>query len=238
MTYAHAFNPVIMSRLEVFFKTEDWNGLTQYLQELSHKDFRCAGDMIGKKLMVSVPDGVFWSAFLALLACHSKAFLMTMLKAVPARKQNQGFTLFHGGFVAVADYLNRLGTEVDRAKFTAFMLKVFTDEVDEVEKLFSALHLDNPRQRLDFLLRGEGMACYYLLFKTMRQLESDKDLLVRCCAYLMKKGDPLSFNLASVSKVYFDLPQVKGTFSLRLNPYQLSLLEASYVSFKKVMCSI
>ena len=114
----------------------------------------------------------------------------------------------------------------------------FADDVAEAEYLFSSLHIEQPRERLDFLLRSEGMACYYLLFKVMRQLEHDKELLVRCCVYLMKKGDALSFNLASVCKIYFDLSQVKGTFSLQLNPYQLGLLELSYASFSKVMGSI
>ena len=54
----------------------------------------------------------------------------------------------------------------------------------------------------------------------------------------MRKGDALSFNLASVAKVYFDLPQVKGTFSLKLDPYQLGRLEMSYASFRRVMQSI
>ncbi len=238
MTCANVGNPVVLARLEVFFGTEDWNGLTCYLDGLSHKDFRNAGSMIGERLLPVVPDEVFWTAFLVLFDYHSKAFLVTMLKAAQVRKQSVGFTLFHEGFSAVAERLNGVGTEVDRTKFTAFMLRVFTDEVDEVGRLFSALHIDHPLTRLEFLLRGEGMSCYYLLFNAMRQLEHDKDLLARCCVYLMKKGDSLSFNLASVSKVYFDLPQVKGTFSLRLAPYQLGMLEASYASFKKVLCSI
>ena len=229
---------VMLSRLETFFAAEDWDGLTAWFGTLSHRDFRLAGSMTGERLLPAVSDDVFWSAFLALLSFHSKAFLVTMLKAVPLRKAGAGFTLFHGGFLAVADYLNREGSEVDRRKFVDFLLRVFTDEVGEAEHLFKALHVNDPRERMEFLLRGEGMACYYLLFGAMRQLEHDKSLLTRCCIYLMKKGDSLSFNLASVSKVYFDLPQVRGTFSLQLSPYQLGHLEASYASFKKVMCSI
>ena len=72
----------------------------------------------------------------------------------------------------------------------------------------------------------------------MRQVEHDRDLLARCCRVLMKRGDALSFNLASVAKVYFDLPQVKGTFSLSLSPFQLGWLETSFENFKKVMQGI
>ena len=79
------------------------------------------------------------------------------------------------------------------------------------------------------------MACAYLLFRAMRHAEHDHGLLARCCRLLMKKGDRLSFNLASLAKVYFDLPQVKGTFSLRVSPYQLGRLGSSYADFRKMM---
>lgn len=236
--YGNTQNPVILSRLELYFRTGDWNGLTDYMDKLSHRDFQCAGAMIGERILPKVADEVFWAAFHTLLSYHSKAFLVTMLKAVPLRKSEQGFSLHHEGFLKVADYLNRSGSDVDRNKFIGFILKTFDEEVDELEYLFTVLKVDSPRARLEYLLKGEGMACYYLLFKVMRQLEHEKALLVKCCVYLMKRGDSLSFNLASVSKIYFDLPQVKGTFSLQLSPYHLGRLEISFDSFKKVMLSI
>ena len=48
----------------------------------------------------------------------------------------------------------------------------------------------------------------------------------------------MSFNLASVAKLYFDLTPVKVTFSLHLAPYQLGCLDASFESFCRVMKSI
>jgi hypothetical protein len=51
----------------------------------------------------------------------------------------------------------------------------------------------------------------------------------------MKQGDGLSFNVASVFKIYFGLDSIRGTFSLQLAPYELSRLEQSYEAFAKVV---
>lgn len=41
--------------------------------------------------------------------------------------------------------------------------------------------------------------------------------------------------MASLIREYFGLDEVKGTFSLRLRPYQLSHIETSYESFLDIM---
>ena len=233
------YNDAVMERrLAVFLKAMDWRGLTVCLDGLSNKDFRMAGIVLGERLLPEVEDSVFWAAFHALVSYQSKAFLVTALKAVPLRKQRGGFTLRHGGFLLLADYLNRGGTELDRSKFIRFMLGVFADEVEELEYLFRTLCVDDVKRQMEYLLQGDGVACAYLLFQTMRRTEHDKDLLARCCRLLMRKGDSLSFNLASLCKVYFDLPEVKGTFSLHLSPFQLGRLETSYENFRKVLQGI
>ena len=238
MAYGKYYSPAILSRLDVLVGAEDWTALQAYLEGLSHRDFRMAGEAIGLRFMPVMRDEAFWSLFYSLLVYHSKAFLVTMLKSVPLRKASWGgFTLHHNGFIVVSNYLNTSGTEVDRAKFISFMLTVFDEQPDELSFLFERLHVDTPRARLEYLLRGTTTASSYLLFRTLRQLEHDRDLLVRCGQFLMRQGDSRSFNMASLIRAYFDLPQLEGTFSLRLAPYQLGRLEA-YETFRKVVCSI
>ncbi len=232
------YSPVVEARLKSCLEAMDWDGLAGYLSALSHKDFRMAGDIIGERLLPCVAPHVFWSAFHALLGYHAKAFLGTMLKAAQARSHTVGFTLQHGGFLLVAGYLNREGTDIDRLKFIRAMLRIFGENVEELDYLFRSLHVEDGAARMDYLLQGSGTACAFLLFRAMRHAEHDHALLVRCCRLLMKKGDSLSFNLASLAKIYFDLPEVKGTFSLRVNPYQLGRLESSFEEFGKLVRGI
>jgi len=231
-------SPVILARLEVFFADEDGDGLVAYLDGLSHRDFRMAGEIMSTRIMPHVSDRTFWYMFLFLFRYRSRAFLGTLLKSVPLRRNVREFTLRCDAYLPLAVFLNNEATEVDRTKFITFMVGVCGEDLDELTFLFSGLHIDSPHERMNYLLRDCGMASYYMLFQCMRQLEHERELLVRCCSFLMKKGDAFSFNLASVVRVYFDLTAVKGTFSLRLMPYQLSSLEASFEGFVKVMRSI
>lgn len=234
MEEAKYYHPAMESRIRAYCNADDWQGLSAYLDNLSHKDFRMAGGILGECLLPRVGEVVFWKAFRALLVAHSKAFLGTLLKAATLRKRLSGFTLHHAGFLPVAGFLNEHGTETDRIKFVRGMLEIFGEEIEELHHLFGCLHIDGDL-RVELLLQGQGTACAYLLFQSMRQVEHNRGLLVRCCQQLMKKGDELSFNLACLAKVYFDLPQVKGTFSLKVSPYQLGRVEASYAEFRKMM---
>ena len=57
------YAPVIRQRLESFFSSADWNGMTAYLNRLSHKDFRIAGQIIGTVCLPEVEEDAFWSIF-------------------------------------------------------------------------------------------------------------------------------------------------------------------------------
>ena len=52
---------------------------------------------------------------------------------------------------------------------------------------------------------------------------------------LMRRGDALGFNLASLLKAYYGLDALKGTFSLNIQPYQLARLSADYRAFCQAM---
>lgn len=235
MSPAPYINSVIEARLRSCFEARSWDALTEYLSTLTVRDFRRACEILSRSVMTRCADDAYWSAFRQLAAWNSKAFLVTMLKAVPERKRQMGFSLRSAGYAAVADWLCSDGTATDRDKFARFMTNVFADDPDELVILFRSLNIDSPQGRMRFLIQGNGAGCYYLLFLDMRRCDHDPVLLTRCCRALMRKGDALSFNLASAAKEYFDLPDVRGTFSLRIEPYGLSRLELSYEDFKKML---
>ena len=55
---------------------------------------------------------------------------------------------------------------------------------------------------------------------------------------LMREGSGIAFNLVSILKCYFDLPQVRGSFSLKLDAYELSRMDASYEAFRDILTRI
>jgi hypothetical protein len=66
----------------------------------------------------------------------------------------------------------------------------------------------------------------------MKTMEEDASLLRSTCLALMKRGDARAFRLASLCVSYFGLEAIPGTFSLTLQPYELSRLDQSYDTFK------
>ena len=99
----------------------------------------------------------------------------------------------------------------------AFLLHCFTSDV---------------QQRIALLLRINTLPAAYTLFREMKTQEEDLALLRSTCLALMKRGDARAFRLASLCVSYFGLEDIPGTFSLTLQPYELSRLDQSYDTFK------
>lgn len=235
------YNPVIHTRLLALCQQADSSELLDYLDSLSHASFRTAGYILGERVLPQVTLDRFWSLFYVLLVYHAKAFLMTLLKSVLIRQQmrceSMETFLNHPGFLVVSNYLNSNDKTVDKKKILQTLLPV-VERPEQGEFLLKRLQVTASEARLEVLLRPTGLCAAFLLFQTLRKLEHERSLLVRCCVFLMKRGDALSFNLVSLLKSYFDLPEVKGCFSLHLNPYELSRLESSYEVFEKVMSDL
>lgn len=87
---------------------------------------------------------------------------------------------------------------------------------------------------LDFLLACPTTATYYEAFQLFKHMSDKRAVLYTYCQRLMSEGSDLSYNMASVMSLYFDL-QLPATFALRVEPYQLSRLEGGYDDFKKIL---
>lgn len=235
MTVNKLYSAQLAARMAQHIETGNLEALDAFLHSLSRADFRRAGYMAAYHVLPTLDEDRYWLLFRHLVATDAKAWTGTLLVAARQRlHEGVPFSLEHPGFRAVADLLNAEDRAVDKDKMLHHLLPELQTP-DEMQVLFDALHVEEPRRRLDCLLRCTSLPAYYMLFQTFRRLEHDKVLLTRCCAFLMKKGDSLSFNLASVSKAYFDLSRLGGTFSLRLHPYELSCLEGSYDAFVKLL---
>ena len=231
------YNPIIYSRLAVLCGQQDWDGVVRYLQSLSHAGFRTAGYLLGERFLTEVAEEEYWTAFRRMVEFDTKALLGTLLKTAVNRLGQGTLSVRHPGFVALAEWLEAEDRKVDEHKILLYLIPALSADSD-MEALFVRFHVNEPRRRMDYLLRGNSLPCYFLLFRTLRFLEHDKPLLTECCRFLMKKGDSLSFNMASLVKRYFDLPRVQGTFSLCIQPYEMARLEASFDTFAKVMSSM
>lgn len=212
------------------------DALLSYLGGLSNAQFRDAGRMLGESILVGVPGETFWSVFRTLFFSNRKAYLGTLLKALVSRIKAKGrideasvweqVGLWNGDFSLVCANL----TDTDCKKVLLALLPLMESPGD-AERLFVQCGLREPSQRIPYLLQIRTLPCAFLLLKGLRYVEHDRALLIRTCHFLMKRGDECSFNVAALVRVSFGLDEVRGTFSLSLEPYQLARVEQNYEAF-------
>lgn len=224
------FSMGLHQRLHPYIGRRDYDGLVGVLSTLSNSQFRTAGYMIGERYATEIDNGDFWALFARLHLWDAKAFLVTMLKSLCQRISSHRSDIRDEGFASLCANMN----EIDRQKTLRLLLPVMPDHL-LVVALFKAVGFDDRRTWLPFLINAVTLPCYYVLFNSLRFVEDDRAYLVRLAVYLIRKGDSLSFSMASLIREYFGLDEVKGTFSLRLRPYQLSHIETSYESFLDIM---
>lgn len=262
MSNDHRYNPVIARRLSTIASARDWDGLTVYLEGLSNSQFRTASYILSDETLRRLDNDDFWACFDRLVPTNRKAFLTTFLKAAVSNYVEGRLKLNHAvlsGFVVSEDLAESVAPAVPAvAKSKAsirtmdssswFLLSGSIDvqktlmrflpvlrTIDEVEKLFSDFRVNGPHQQIAYLLKQESVVCLFVLFQLLRKLDHEPEYLTAVCLKLMHRGTDRDFNLVSIVKCYFDLPQVRGRFSLNLNAYELSRLDRSFDEFRKII---
>lgn len=227
------YHPIVFRRLQDLLSQHNWGGAVDYLDQLSHAQFRTAGYMLAERLLPQLSQDEFWTLTRILVAHNSKAYLVTTMKCAATLMAQDKLHVTHPG---CQDFLADIShSEIDRQKALLQILP-HIGEPELMEDVLTRTGASAPPERLSILLRAEPtMPVAYMLFRTLMYLENDRHLLIRTTYYLMKRGDGFSFNLASIIKHYFGLDEVKGTFSLQFQDYELSRISQSYPAFVQVM---
>ena len=231
------YNATLYHHLSQFFEREDWEGVIHYLEGLSNSQFRTAGYLLGERLLQEVGSDTFWDVAERLILWQPKAFTVTMAKAAALRLKEATLSLDDAGFLHLCDALRGDAHQLDREKLLLQWLPVATRPAS-IEKLFERLSIDSAQRRTDFLLRTEGLAAGFVLLRTLRFEEHNRAFLLATCRQLIKRGNSLSFNLASLLRTYFDLHEVRGVFSLTLQPYELSRLDTDFDVFQRIVTKV
>lgn len=215
--------------------TYEPEALLLYLKSLSNSQFKRASMELGEHILVEVSTDCFWAIFKTLFRDNRKAYLGTLLKALVTRLNTKEDTtdataetdaLWGKDFTVLCGEL----TDTDRKKILLALLPHLHSPAS-TERLLRQCGLAEPSAWIPFLLQVRTAPCAFLLLRSLRYVEHDRALLIRTCLYLIKTGDDISFNLASLMRLSFALEEVKGTFSLTLKPYQLARIEQNYEAF-------
>lgn len=213
-----------------------WSDLFQYLDHLSNSNFKSAKFIFESDVLLLAPSPVFWEAACRLVQYRPKAFLNSVAKVSRNR-------VLRGNWYPDFRSMGRISEELKgdealsaRNRFVRYILPLMKSE-SEINALFDVFHVNSPSDRIVFLREVPSPLHFFQLFTLLRKTDNH-GLAVDCCRFLMKQGDDLSYNMASLLKGYFDLESVNGVFSLRLQPYEFSYLETSFPTFEMTIRKI
>ncbi len=220
-------NPILRQRLLQPLQAGDIKGLQDILANLKSMDFKTAGFLLAEELLPTINETLFWECFTTIVPTNPKAYLGTFLKGAVALHRQGTLTLTHE---ALSVYSQSGISTIDCRKVLEALLPL-AKKHEEITFLLQHFTAD-VQQRITLLLRITTLPAAYALFQEMKTMEEDASLLRSTCLALMKRGDARAFRLASLCVSYFGLEELPGTFSLTLQPTELSRLDQSYETFK------
>lgn len=230
------FSDIIKTHVREMVAKGKWNDLFQYLDHLSNSNFKSAKFILESDVMLLAPLPVFWEAACRLVRYRPKAFLNSVAKVSKNRMVRDDWRPDFPALRHIAVQLESEEAQPARNRFVRYILPLMRSEED-VNRLLDTFHIDALPERVQFLREVPRPLHFFLLFTALRRID-DHALAADCCRFLMKQGDDLSYNMASLLKGYFDLKTVKGVFSLRLQPYEFGYLETSFPTFEKTIRKI
>lgn len=222
------FSLLLFNKLTLLVEAKDYAALTAFLEGLSHSQFRTAGHVLGERIAPSLGAADFWPLFQWLVSADAKAFLVTLLKSFIRGMEQGSLSVDDDGFQEAAARLRT--SAIDAQKTVQTLLPVLRTDV-QVRRLFALLGFDEMSAWIPFLVRAFHPATAFVLLQALHYVEQDRALLLRVARHLMQRGDSFSFNVASLIKTVYGLDELRGTFSLRLEPFQLARVENSFDVF-------
>lgn len=216
-------------------KAHKWTELFQYLSHLSNSNFKSAKFVLENDILLLASSQDFWEASWRLVGFRPKAFLNSVAKVSANRVARGNWQPDFNALEHISASLKGDEARPARNRFIRFMLPLFVEETD-IQRLFKVFDV-NDSSCIVFLQEVAEPVHFFLMFNLLRRADNHLQA-VDCCRFLMRQGDDLSYNMASLLKEYFDLKEVGGVFSLRLQPYELGYLETSFPTFEKTIRKI
>lgn len=212
--------------------SSNWEALTQHLSHLSNMDFRKAERTIRESILPTLPSDQFWCAMLHLIKYKKQAFMTGML-ALNKQLTRTPSTLQSNEARNFSTFIAKEHPEA-MAKMVNMALPQLSSE-EQIEDLFRLFDIHDGRLRVASLLKAPSPLTYFALFKTLKMMPGNQDLVRKCCIHIMKSGSDQAFNMASILRAYFGIEGMKSQMSLSIDTFELNYLDRNYDTFLHIL---
>lgn len=223
-------HPRLQARLSEAISTGRPEELGKCLDQLSVSEFRTAGILLSDYLFPELDNcELFMGLWLHIVPTKPKAYLGTFLKAARQLTQKGVLTLNE------KEWENYAATcsPIDCLKVLDALLPLAdAPAAERLIRLFGATEVET---RIHRLIAAGTPACYFCLMQLLRTIDDHPDMLRHTVLLLIRRNDKLAWNMAGLIMHYFDITDLPATFSIRIEPYQLSRAEISFDTFNKIL---
>lgn len=226
------FSYLYIMTISESIKNADWDSLVRLLDKLSNSEFRRMETHIRDTVLPTLSNDAFWEAYLHLLMYRRQAFLTCILAIKNIAKDG---TL---NFEAESARKTAVWLEANASDSNAKVIRMalpLLQSVEQIDGLFAAFKVEKDSDYINLLLSQTSLPIYYVLFQKLRLIDDDRQLLRTTLLALMKKNDELSWGMASLIKAYFGIDDIKSTFALQIEPFELSYADKSYDNFAHIV---
>lgn len=209
-----------------YVESKDWDAMRQQLSHMSNAEFRRTEGAI-RTYMLSLDNAIFWEMWLHLLQHRHQAFLSCILSIRNLAKHDTIDFLCDEARECAAWVKKNIPDNVIKILRMAIPQLQNEQQITDVFRLFD---IDEETVWVSILIREDTPLSYYMLFRALQKAD-DPALSRASFITVIKKNNDMAFNMASIIKTYFGLDDVKSSFSLPVQPYELSHITHSFENF-------
>lgn len=210
----------------------DWDALRKLFSRMTNMEFRKTEGIMRNDILPGLANDDFWEALFHLVAYRHQAFITCILAV--KHLVDDGTLSFDNRWIEELVMFLKQKSPGALQKLMTMAIPILETE-SQIDKMFCAFGFENERNRIAALINVTTPLAYYMLFKILKHLADNRELVRKCCVFILKKNDELSYNMASIIREYFDITDIRSRFSLAVAPYELSFIDSSYDNFKYVV---
>lgn len=222
----------IKENIQPLVERHDWDALRQVFSRMTNMEFRKTEGVMRNDILPGLSNEDFWEALFHLVVYRHQAFI-TCILAVKHLVADNTLAFNNRWIEELVAFLtqNSPGT---LQKLMTMAIPIMETET-QINEMFNAFGFENERDRIAALINVATPLAYYVLFKILKHLADNRELVRKCCIFILKKNDELSYNMASIIREYFDITDIRSRFSLAVAPYELCFIDSSYENFEYVV---
>ncbi len=220
------------SNINTLIAQRNWDSLYSRFDRMSNSEFRRVQQMVRVQILPHLSADLFWDAYLHLLVYRRQSFLSSIMAIHHLAHAGQ-LTFDCPEALATSSWL--------RANSPDSVVKVLRMAVPElasseqIQACFQWLDFSDSREIASILVHETSAHAYHALFTMLKHDDGNMPLLRSVFVNLLRKGDDMSFNMASILRAYFDIKDINCTLSLQIEPYELSYIDQSADNFMHVL---